>query len=163
MRTLLLLAALLAAASAQAEPYAVGDALEPVTLEDQHGVSHTLDGSVQVVLFSRDMDGGDVLKQALADAPKDFLAQRGALYVADIEGMPRLVARLFALPSMRRRPYPMLLDRDGTKTARLPSEEGAATLLFLESLRLVRVLHTGSPAELRGAIGLPSGDGGGDG
>jgi hypothetical protein len=161
MRRLLALLVLLAAGSAAAEPYVVGDRIEPVTLEDQHGTPHALDASVRLVLFSRDMDGGKVLKQSLADAPKDFLSTRDALYVADIEGMPALIARLFALPSMRRRPYPMLLDRDGTQTARLPAEEGKATLLFLDALRLERVLFTDSPAEVRRAIGLPLGGGSG--
>ena len=154
MRALLLPFALLAAVGAGAEPYAVGDVLEALAFEDKHAVAHDLDDSVRVVLFSRDMDGGDVLKQSMKEAPDGFLAERGALYVADIARMPSLVARLFAIPSMRRRPYPMLLDRDGSKTARFPSEEGAATLMFLEELRLVRLLFSTSPAEVRGAIGL---------
>jgi hypothetical protein len=158
MRRLLPLAVLLTAWGAAADPYAVGDTLEAITLEDQHDTPHALDASVRLVLFSRDMDGGKVLKRALEGAPGDILSKQSALYVADIERMPGLIARMFALPSMRRRPYPMLLDRDGTKTARLPSEEGKATLLFLNQLRLERVLYTDSQAEVRDAIGLPPED-----
>jgi len=62
--------------------------------------------------------------------------------------MPRLVAKLFALPSMRRRPYPMLLDRDGQTTARLPDVAGTVTVISLERLKITRVEQLTDSAEL---------------
>jgi hypothetical protein len=149
------LLALLAALPAQAEPWAVGERIEPFSLEDQHGTTRRVDATTRVVLFSRDMEGGDVLKRALEPAPEGFLEARGAAYVADVSRMPGLVTRLFALPSMRRRGYPMLLDRDGETTARLPDAEGKATLIFLDDLRIERVLHEARPEALRQALGVP--------
>jgi hypothetical protein len=145
----------LLASAAGAEPHAVGDRLEPFTLQDQHGTEHRIDASVAVILFSREMKGGDVLKQALEGATAALLDERRAVYVADISGMPGLVARLFAVPSMRRRPYPMLLDRDGSKTARLPSVDEQASLIFIRNLEVTRVLHLGSAEDVRRELGLP--------
>ena len=71
----------------------------------------------------------------------------------------RLVRRLFAKPSMRRRPYPMLLDEKGDATAEIPSEEDRATLLFLDDLRIMRIEHLDSAAAVRSALG--AGEGGG--
>jgi hypothetical protein len=68
--------------------------------------------------------------------------------------MPKLVARLFAVPSMRRRPYPMLLDRTGEATARLPDVEEQATLLFLDELRIERIEHVDSADGVRALLGL---------
>jgi hypothetical protein len=130
---------LLIAAPVLAEPARVGDTLEPFSLEDQHGETRTVDASVRAILFSRDMDGGTLIKDALADEPAGFLEARGVVYVADINGMPRIIARLFALPSMRKRSYEMLLDRDGTTTAMLPDEEGRATLIRLDALRITAI------------------------
>ncbi len=154
MRGMTLALALLLACGAAAEPYGVGDSLAPLTLQDQHDEEHTLDTSVQVVLFSRDMEGGDLLEEALEETPKGLLPRHHALYVADIHKMPGLVARMFAIPSMRKRPYPMLLDRDGDITARFPSEEGKATLLFLDDLSIQRVFYADSAAEVRRSLGL---------
>jgi len=137
-----------------AEPFSVGDRIEPFSLEDQHGVRHSVDESTAVILFSRDMDGGKLLKEAFAEDESDPLEGLGAAYVADISGMPKLVAKLFALPSMRRRPYSMLLDRDGTTTARLPDVEGRATLLFLDRLEIERIEHVGSVEAIRGILGI---------
>lgn len=145
------------AAVAEGPTLGVGDPLPTITLEDQHGETRGIDASTRIVLFSRDMDGGDLLKQALADTPEDFLASRSAVYVADISGMPRLVARLFALPSMRRRPYPMLLDRTGEATASLPDVEGRATVLLLREGRIERIEHAQNVAEVRALLGLEGG------
>src|SRR5262245_10660509 len=91
----LALSALLVGGRAFAQPYAVGDAIAPLTLEDQHGKSRTVDDSVKVLLFSRDMDGGDVLKKGLADVEPGYLDGKSAVYVADISRMPGLIAKMF--------------------------------------------------------------------
>jgi len=148
----LVLASLLLAGVAAAEPYAVGDTIEGFSLEDQHGAVHDVDGRVRVIFFSRDMDGGELLEKALADRDPEFLNEISAVLVADISGMPRLIARLFALPSMRKRPYPMLLDRDGDTTASLPDVEDQATVILLKDLRVVRVDHYASEEALAESI-----------
>lgn len=149
-----LLALGIATAAAAAETVTVGASLEPRRFEDQHGQPHELDASVRLVIFHRDMDGGALAKQALADVSEDALAERGVAYVADISGMPRLVSRIFALPAMRRRTYPMWLDRDGTKTADLPSRPGRVTVVRLELLRVLELSFVESAAGLRAALGL---------
>ena len=143
------LAAILTADAAFGELYAVGDEIAPFTLKDQHGESRTVDASVKVILFSRDMKGGDSLKEGLADVAPEYLNGKKAVYVADISSMPRLIARIFAIPAMRTRPYSMLLDRDGEATARLPDVEGQATLIFLERLTVQRIVHLAEAPAVR--------------
>lgn len=151
---LALFAATAAGSAAALEPWSVGERIEAFSLEDQHGTTRRVDEETRLVLFSRDMDGGGILERALREAPEGFLQSRGAVYVADLHRMPALVTRLVALPRLRRRPYPMLLDREGATTARLPGAEGRATLIFLEDLRVTRVLHAASPEAVARALGL---------
>ncbi len=154
-----LVPALLAAALAApvtAEPLGVGATLPALTLEDQHGESHTLDASVRLVIFTREMDAGDVVKEVLAERGGEVLAERSAVYVADVHGMPGLIRRLFALPAMRRRPYAMWLDTEGDATADFPSVDGKPTLLFVEALQVKDVQHPADAAALRAALGLPA-------
>jgi hypothetical protein len=150
------------ASAAGAEPYAVGDRIEPFTLEDQYGESHALDESVAIILFSRDMDGGDLLKAALEDVPEGFLTGMNAVYVSDISGMPGLIARLFAIPSMRKRPYALWLDRDGVATALFPDEEGKATFVYLSGLEITRIAYLETSQEIRSQLGLSKPDSGDD-
>jgi len=143
-----------AAAEDAADAWVVGERIEGFALEDQHGETRRVDAATRLVLFSRDMDGGGLLRSALEDTPSETLPERDAVYVADISGMPGLVARLFAVPAMRRRPYPMLLDRTGETTARLPDVEGQATLVFLDDLVVTRVEHADSDDVVRRLLGL---------
>jgi hypothetical protein len=151
--------ALLAAATtvaAKPPPLAVGDAMTPFELPDQHDKTHAVDAGVKVLLLSRDMDGGGVVRTALerqGDAAAAFLTERSAVYVADVSRMPGLVRSLIAIPRMRGRPYPVLLDQEGATTAGLPSAEGKASVLWLDGLRLVRVEQVDSADVLLELLG----------
>jgi hypothetical protein len=146
------LAAVVAGSAAAAEPHAVGDTLPALEIRDQHEQVHKIDASVRRILFTADMDAGGFVKQALAEDGASKLERAGARYVSNVSRMPALVRRLFALPSLRRRSYPILLDVEGTLTARFPVQEGKATLLVLDALELVRIEHLGSSAEVEGAL-----------
>jgi hypothetical protein len=146
----LLVVALLAGA-ARGAPLAAWMALPPLTLADQHDVSTTIGPQTRVILFTRDMDAGDLVKEALAGHAA-LLTQAQAVYVSDISGMPSLIARLFALPAMRKRPYPMLIDRDGSATADFPTVEGKVTVLRLRALQIEAVEYADSVAAVRAAL-----------
>jgi hypothetical protein len=137
---------------AAGEPLTVGDALPALTLEDQHGQERAIDAGVRHVLFARDMDGGGVLKDALSEGGAELLAATGSVYVADVSRMPGLVRRMFVLPSLRRRGYPILLDSDGTATVDFPGQKERATLIELDALRITRVRQFSDKAALRGAL-----------
>ncbi|MEM9174542.1 MAG: hypothetical protein AAGC67_04860 [Myxococcota bacterium] len=138
--------------------YVVGETLEGFTLEDQHGDPGAVDASTRVLLFSRDMAGGDLLKEALSDVEAEVLEARGAVYVSDISGMPALISRMMAVPAMRRRPYDLLLDREGDVTARLPDALEQATLIHLDALRIERIEHATDVATIRTSLGLDAPD-----
>ncbi len=136
--------------------YTLGSRLERVTLADQFDQEWTLDAGVDVVLFARDMAGGGLIKEVLAEHPEALAANRG-VYVADISGMPGLIARMSAIPKMRERPYPTLLDRDGTATRAFPAKDGQATILRLSALVVSEVRFVDSTEDLRAALGLAGG------
>lgn len=147
----MVLLALLLAGAASAATLAPGAVLPPLTLTDQHDVAATLGPGTRIVLFTRDMDAGDLVKQALAGQPRTLDAAQ-AVYVSDISGMPTLVAKLFAVPAMRKRPYRMLLDRDGTATADIPSVEGKVTILRLTDLSIDSIAYLDSVAAVQAAL-----------
>jgi hypothetical protein len=155
-RRSLLLALLLAGPAAAQGPTLVPDRLEAFELADQHGAHQRVDGGVRVLLLSRDMDGGAVVRGALeaqGESAGSYLSERGAVYVADVSRMPGIVRSLFALPAMRRRPYPVLLDTTGEASRALPSEEGRASVLWLVDLRPVRIEFVDSPDALLEKLG----------
>jgi hypothetical protein len=134
----------------------VGSTLPALRFEDQHGELHTLDASVKLIVFTRDMDAGDIVKETLAENGGEVLAANGAIYISDVHAMPSLIRSLFALPSMRKRPYPMWLDVEGEDTTILPATEGQPSLIHLDALQVTRIDSVASGAALRDALGMPA-------
>jgi hypothetical protein len=147
-----------ASSDAKPETAAVDATLAPIALQDQHGKPGGVDAGTRAVLLSRDMDGGSLVREALAADGAAQLERAGAVYVADVHRMPAPIRRLVSLPRMRERPYRVLLDTDGAPTAALPSAEGKATWLRLEGLRVVDVRLLTTSEEVRAALaGVPAG------
>ena len=136
---IMLLAGYSQAGEAEPEPEQPMVAMAPFTLEDQHGNEHTLDASVRAILYSRDRKGGFVMTRSMEGRDGDFLGERGVLYINDISSMPTYAATLFALPKMRRRPYLILLDRTSEITASFPDQEGNASLIHLDDMKIREV------------------------
>jgi len=158
MRTTKLFLAVLVPTLALLVGMAAADSLRPgmslpqLTLSDQHDAKMKADANVRYVLFTRDMAAGDLVKDVLAEGGGERLAAARAIYVSDISRMPRLVTRLFAMPSMRKRGYRIFLDRDGTATAAFPSEEGKVTAIDTTEGTIVRIKMLGSADELRALL-----------
>lgn len=143
---------LIAAVAYGVEPLAVGSRMPEITLADQHDAAGTIGPSVRLVVFTRDMDAGDIVKEALAEQGAALLESARAVYVADIARMPAIISKLFAVPAMRKRAYRMLLDRDGTATAAFPAVDKKVTLMQLRALTVEHVDYVDSVAALRAAL-----------
>ena len=133
----------------------LGSKLKPFSLPDQHGKSHRVDDGVRVIILTRDMAAGDVMRSALGNNGKSLLAKNKAVYVSDVSGMPSFVRNLYTLPPLKELPYPMLLDTSGDVAGALPSKEKHATLIFLEKLQITAVEYLTKPETLPTALGAP--------
>jgi hypothetical protein len=138
--------------AAAAESLAPGVRMPGLMLSDQHDVQFTLGPETRYVVFARDMDAADIVEEALADDGAKVLADADAVFVSDIHRMPGIITRLFALPAMRKRPYRMLLDREGEVTGTFPSQEEKVSLIRLNSLEIESVDYFDTAAALRAAL-----------
>lgn len=129
-----------------------GDKLAPFTLLDQYDQAYSLATDTQILLVARDMDGAKLVKAALAEQPKGYLEARAAVFVADIQRMPALISKLFAVPAMRDYSYRVLLDRDGRVASRYPGQEGQVQWLQLQQGVLVSQRAFTDAAALKAAL-----------
>jgi len=153
MRTLLFVICTLLTSFAQASSYAEGDLISLIQLQDQFENEITVSEGTQTLLFSRNMKGGDIIKEALEVLTEEQKqASDKLVYVADISGMPSLIAKFVAIPQMKDLPFSMALDREGETTRLLPSEKDQATLIKLDRLKVMSVSTFDSSAELIKAL-----------
>ena len=130
----------------------VGERLAPWTLLDQFDQAFTLDNQTQTLLVARSMDAAKLVDAALRDQPKGYLEARHAVFVADIQRMPRLIAKMFAVPAMRDYPYRVMLDRDGRVAPRYPGPVDKVLWLQLKDGQLVGQYEFATTAQLREAL-----------
>lgn len=122
--------------------------LAKISLVDQFDNKQTLDETTKVLIFAHDMSGNDIVEEAFASFDADKLKQLNAIYLADISGMPSLIAKWFALPAMRDRAYPIMLDKEGDATSKLHAKEDQVTVIFLDKLAIQKVKYAATAAEL---------------
>nr|WP_282598506.1 FAD/FMN-containing dehydrogenase [Pseudomonas emilianonis] len=135
-----------------AQAVEVGERVAPWTLLDQFDQAYTLDGQAQILLVARSMDAAKLVDAALQGEPKGYLEARHGVFVADIQRMPRLVAKLFAVPAMQSYNYRVMLDRDARIAPRYPAPVDKVLWLQLDNGKLTARHEYGSAAELREAL-----------
>lgn len=140
MQYLILIISLIFSSVAVAETQAikVGDTLVPISLQDQFEKTLNVTPETQVLLFSRDMDGGEVV-QAAFDATPENQRPANLVYLADISGMPSLIAKFIAVPKMQDYPFILGLDREGDITAAFPAEKSQATVIKINALKVISI------------------------
>ena len=129
-----------------------GDKLAPWALLDQYDQAYSLAADTHILLVARDMDGAKLVKAALAEQPKGYLEARDAVFVADIQRMPALIAKMFAVPAMRDYSYRVMLDREGRVASRYPGAEGSVLWLQLKDGRLLEQHEYTDAAQLHEAL-----------
>jgi len=129
-------------ADAAVHAYVAGDTIAAITLKDQHDNSVSIDETTQLLLFATGMPAGKVVRKVIDAESADILSRNNAVFLSNISGMPRLIAKMFALPKMRKHRYSILLDRDGKVTEKLPSKDGQVTIIKLDKLEVKSITFT---------------------
>lgn len=149
------LALLFAATAVFAEPVAIGSTLPSYTLSDQFGKEHSLEPETRAVVLSFEMDVSKMINGYLSGQKGDVFVDNHIDYISDISSMPALIARLFALPKMRKYPFRLLLNRDDDFKAGFTPVEGKALILKLNDQHEVReIWYASNVDELKVALGL---------
>ncbi|OYU05827.1 MAG: FAD/FMN-containing dehydrogenase [Pseudomonas sp. PGPPP1] len=135
-----------------AQAIEVGERVVPWTLLDQFDQAYTLDDQARVLLVARSMDAAKQVDAALQGQPKGYLESKHGVFVADIQRMPRLIAKLFAVPAMQSYNYRVMLDRDARIAPRYPGPVDKVLWLQLDNGKLVAQREYSSAADLRQAL-----------
>jgi len=132
--------------AARAAPLAVGDAVPAIAANDQHGVAFQFTNGVRFLLIATEMGCSKSANQKLAAAGAGFLEQHHAAYLVDIHTMPA-VARVFALPKMRKYPQRIVLVDTADVLTAFPAQPGRVTVLALTPAGRVEKISFWNPAQ----------------
>ncbi len=132
-----------------AEPIKIGDSLPEMEFIDQHDQSHKLGSDIQYLIFAHTKQSGSIMTEILMDVEADHLQKHNAVYIADISGMPSLIARLFALPKLRKVGSPIYLCKENELVAWIPKKEEMITLLKLSNGTVEQISFTDNEDVIR--------------
>jgi hypothetical protein len=77
------------------------------------------------------------------------------VFVADIQKMPAIIAKMFAVPAMRAYSYRVMLDRESRVVPRYPGDADKVLVLRLHNGKVVSQAQFDSAESLRGALAQP--------
>ena len=123
---------------------AVGQVAPAFAGQDQHGKDYQFTNGPLFLLVAKDMTASKIANQRLADQGAGFLEKQQAVYVMDIHTMPG-VARMFALPKLRKYPLRMLLVDSAETLAPFPAQPDRITVLVLTPERKIKAIHYWDP------------------
>ena len=127
-----------------------------LTLKDQHEQSQSVGPDTRYLIFTAEKDASDLAEAALDGQTGETLTAAGIRLVADISAMPGMVTTMFALPKLRKRPYPILLGRHAADTRALPREPGKVTVIAADNGQVTAIHFLADVPALRVAVGLAS-------
>lgn len=121
-------------------------------VEDQRGNEFVHQSTMQTLLFVDGMAAKKVARNSLESLDSDCMAQGKLVYLADISGMPSLISNLIAIPTMRKYPYPIWLDREGDVSESLPARNGLVTVIEVQNQVITSIKFTGDAETLTDQI-----------
>lgn len=139
------LPALILASAAFAVELTVGDAVPVFAAQDQFGKDYKFQPGVHFLLLGFDMSAAREASQKLADLGPAWLEKHGVVYVMDIHTMPS-IARVFALPKMRKYPERIILAEDKHLLDPFPRRPDRLTVLILAPDAKIQEIRYWAPA-----------------
>ena len=131
----------------------VDSTVNDIKIKDQFEKEHTIGTNVKTILFASDKKTSDMLRDYLLpiSEKENVLEKNGAVYVADISGMPSLISKFIALPKMKKYPFSILL-LDDTNKANFTKEDGKIIVYSLEAGKVVKIYKISTKEELANII-----------
>jgi hypothetical protein len=130
---------------ARAGELAVGDAVPAFSASDQFGKEFKFEAGLRFLLLGFDMSASKAANGKLAEMGAGWLEKQDAAYMLDVHTMPA-IARVFALPKMRKYPQRIILGEDEAMLAPFPRKPDRITLLVLAPNGKIQEIRYWDPA-----------------
>ncbi len=135
-----------------AETLKAGDPLPTLALTDQHEKPAPISPDTRHLIFAAEKGASEMVTTLLDSKGAAWLKQTGGVYLADIHAMPGLVSRMFALPKLREKPYPIVLGRNEPDLAMIPHKKDCVTLIAVQDGKLGEVRYACTSDELKAGV-----------
>lgn len=124
-----------------------GDSPPDLDGQDQHEVAYAIPGDTHYIAISFTMGVGKDANRFFEKHGAAYLPDHQAVFVANIYGMPA-VARVFAMPKMRKYPHRILLADEKGLLDDIPQKDGLVTVMELTDDGRIAEIYFWDPEDL---------------
>ena len=135
------------------QPLPLPKSIEKFELQDQFDSKAELQSQTRWLLFAMDMDGYGIIKEVFPTSPKVASFEKEGFLVSDISKMPSLIAKMMAIPKMKKYNFRLVLDRKGEVTKDWPRQEKGLALIELKEFQVVGVKYLKDRKDLEEFLG----------
>ncbi len=107
---------------------------------------------IKLIIVSFEKDTGALVNEYLNTKSPDYLTKYNSIFIADINKMPSVITKMFALPKLRKYKHPMYLNYDEKFEQSVLGKEEMVTLLHVENSVIKHISFIVRKEELKAAI-----------
>jgi len=128
----------------------IGKKLQNITLNDQFDKPVSLSDKTTKIVFVFKKASGHTARGLLDSKPDDYLLNKHVAFIADISGMPSIIASMFAIPDFQKHKYPVMLikDEDASKKYKNEKYEDYITIVGLNNFKITSITLVSTAAQL---------------
>ncbi|BBG65766.1 conserved hypothetical protein [Hydrogenimonas sp.] len=101
-------------------------------LTDQFDKEGEIGPDTKKVIMAFSKATGHLVKEFLATQPKDYLASKSAVFIADVSGMPKVIYEYMALPGLQKNDFPIYLLRNEKEAEKFKNEKYADYVMVID-------------------------------
>ena len=108
--------------------------------------------NTKLIIVSFEKSTGVLANEYLKKYEADYLMKHRAVFIADINKMPTIITKMFALPKLRKYKHPIYLNYDEEFEQSVPYKEDALTLIHVKNSKVYDISYALNDKELKEAI-----------
>ncbi len=133
----------------------VGKMFQNITLKDQFDKPVSLSDKTKKVIFVFKKATGHTARALLDAKSDDYLLNKNVAFIADISGMPSIIASMFAIPDLKKHKYPVMLIRDEKISAKYRNDkyEDYIAIISLNNFKITKITLVSTEKQLEKVLG----------
>ena len=120
--------------------------------ENPQGKKINISNTTRTIIVSFEKDTGKLVNEYLDTKHPLYLGRLGAVFIADINKMPSIITKLFALPMFRDYKHPIYLHYKDKFEKYVPSKEDKVTVIKLKNEKVQSISFISTQEELKGVL-----------
>ena len=128
------------------------DKLKQYKYENQNKYPMQIPTATKLIIVSFEKDTGALVNDYLDTKTSSYIIDHNAVFIADINRMPSIITKMFALPKMQEYKHPIYLHYEDQFENFVPHQEEKLTLLYMKDQKVENIAYISTVEELKAAI-----------